>query len=548
MTVKSTNVLILSAGCVTPDIGSMFGEIPSGMIPVNGKPAISWIIDELVEQGFRAFLISVGFKKEMIKEFISRKYSAKCDIRFIEVDYRLAPGNSIIAALDHVTSNDILIVLGDTIFKEKISLVDNFVYTSPDFIEPTKWCLVELDGKGNIGKLYDKTDIEGVSGLKALIGVYYLKNMSLLRNIVKKLDTSSRIEISRILELYRQFENIACIECNGWLDIGHLDKYYKAKMVLANSRYFNDLEVDHFLGSITKKSLNKEKLINEIRWYTELPKEISILAPRILDYEVDDDPYIKMEYYGYPTLSELFVYGDLHIKIWEEIIKKLIKILRLFLRYKGDFCSNDYSLVYIKKTLDRVKEAASEDTDFREIFSYEKISLNGESLLNFSALFPFIEREVRRLCDDAGKNNCLIHGDFCFSNILFDLRSGVIRLIDPRGIWGESAYGDLRYDVAKLRHSVAGKYDLIINDFFSITRYGSSFEMAIHAKRAHEGVRQVLDNCIEQYWDLNQVKLIEGLLFISMIPLHKDNKHRQLAMYCTGLKLLNEVYRKERNG
>src|SRR5690606_40930853 len=42
----------------------------------------------------------------------------------------------------------------------------------------------------------------------------------------------------------------------------------------------------------------------------------------------------------------------------------------------------------------------------------------------------------------------IMHGDFCFSNILFDSRSNRIKLIDPRGINanGEiSIYGDQKY-------------------------------------------------------------------------------------------------------
>ena len=38
-----------------------------------------------------------------------------------------------------------------------------------------------------------------------------------------------------------------------------------------------------------------------------------------------------------------------------------------------------------------------------------------------------------------------------------------------------------------------------------------------------------------------EIKLIEGLLFISMLPLHQDKLQRQKMMYVTGLELLNSV-------
>ena len=39
--------------------------------------------------------------------------------------------------------------------------------------------------------------------------------------------------------------------------------------------------------------------------------------------------------------------------------------------------------------------------------------------------------------------------------------------------------------------------------------------------------------------NINDIELIEALLFISMIPLHNDYPDRQLAFFCQGVKLLN---------
>ena len=47
-------------------------------------------------------------------------------------------------------------------------------------------------------------------------------------------------------------------------------------------------------------------------------------------------------------------------------------------------------------------------------------------------------------------------------------------------------------------------------------------------------------------WDFDEptpsfIRLIEGLLFVSMLPLHRDEPRRQLAMLANGLTLLNDV-------
>ena len=62
-----------------------------------------------------------------------------------------------------------------------------------------------------------------------------------------------------------------------------------------------------------------------------------------------------------------------------------------------------------------------------------------------------------------------IHGDFCFSNLLYDCKVRLVKMIDPRGEFGvPGVFGDRRYDLAKLAHSYAGGYDFIVADQFSV--------------------------------------------------------------------------------
>jgi hypothetical protein len=46
---------------------------------------------------------------------------------------------------------------------------------------------------------------------------------------------------------------------------------------------------------------------------------------------------------------------------------------------------------------------------------------------------------------------------------------------------------------------------------------------------------------VESGYNLQHIKFIEGLLFISMLPLHQDYPKRQLMMFLTGIVRLNEV-------
>ncbi len=77
---------------------------------------------------------------------------------------------------------------------------------------------------------------------------------------------------------------------------------------------------------------------------------------------------------------------------------------------------------------------------------------------------PFIRKAV-------GTTDQLVfsHGDPCFSNVLFDRRIGLMRLIDPRGaLSADDAMMHPLYDVAKISHSILGCYDYVNNGLFRV--------------------------------------------------------------------------------
>ncbi len=58
----------------------------------------------------------------------------------------------------------------------------------------------------------------------------------------------------------------------------------------------------------------------------------------------------------------------------------------------------------------------------------------------------------------------------------------------------------------------------------------------------YQVICEKLDSQIKQRWNIDEIKIIEGLLFISMLPLHKDDLERQLALYSIGIQRLNEIF------
>ena len=309
---------------------------------------------------------------------------------------------------------------------------------------------------------------------------------------------------------------------------------------MLKARYFNYLQLDNSSKIVTKMSENTEKLIDEIHWYKNIPDEISELTPKIVDSEISDNPFLKLEYVSLPTLAEIWLYSEFSNDFWFKIIEKLFEILDKFNKYSGNVTIQEYNSIYFKKTVERVNELINSDGLFKKIFNQEFIFINGKKFRNWYLIKDQLELKINELFNE--EDNCLIHGDLYFSNILYDSKNKNFKLIDPRGKWGHDLYGDIKYDVAKIRHSVVGGFDTITNGLYSaIYNETDGIFTDVYKPKNYDGICEKLDLCIKERWNLDEIKIIEGLLFISMLPLHKDHFERQLALYSVGIQRLNEA-------
>ena len=544
MNYDNIHVLILSAGKIEKELEDIFGSIPSGLIPLHGKPVIFRIIDKLLKEGFKKISITTGFKKEILEKIISEQYKGQIELNFITTNFEKAPGNSILDAIERIQEQRFLVILGDTLVEDELSNLiqknTSFVLMSNNFEIPANWCVVTSKA-GKLDLIFDKKkNLEKTNEQYALVGVYYFDELDSLKHIYAKFNRQERVEISDLITKYKEQKVISTVICKQWYDAGHMENYFMSKQLLLKARYFNSLRFDRSLEIVTKTSSNVPKLIDEIEWYKQIPNNLSKLIPKIIDFNQSEKPSLKLEYIKHPTLAELWLYSDFSLKLWMEILQKIFEVLNQFKKYSKSVSIDDYNFIYKTKTEDRINELISSNESFRRILESDTLFINGKQYRNWSTIKKEIELKIHDLYNE--QDNCLIHGDLCFSNIFYNFKTKDFKLIDPRGKWGNDMFGDLKYDVAKLRHSVVGGFDTITNGLCSASLSESNqISMKIFKSKNHQKVCRYLDELIEKQWNLNEIKLIEGLLFISMLPLHKDNFERQLAFYSIGIQRLNEV-------
>ena len=540
---KEIRVLVLSAGKIDSELEKIFGKIPSGLIPLNGKPVIFRIIDKLLGEGIRKISITVGYKKEILEKIVSEQYKDQCNIEFIPTDFNKPPGNSIKTAIDFCRERKLLIILGDTLIENDLSELikkdENFVITSQEFIDSKNWCIVTKKD-GRIEEIFDKEELNKDQNHYVLVGCYFFNHLDILKKKLNEFDVEERLEISTIIKKLKKDENIVTYIAQKWHDVGHLENYFSTKRFVLKTRYFNSLQFDDLGKNVVKTSQDNTKLINEINWYKNIPNDILELVPKIKDSDVSSNPFLKLEYVKHPTLSELWLYSDFPSEFWKNIIQGLLDITQIFKKHKENVSEHEYYSIYFQKTVDRIDELINNNKIFKEIFDDEYISVNGTKLKNWSLIRDEIEQKIDELYNK--DDNCLIHGDLYFSNILYDSGTNKYKLIDPRGRWGNGISGDIKYDIAKIRHSVVGGFDTITNGLYTVTyEKTSGIDINVFEPTNYQIISKELDTQIEKYWNLDEIKMIEGLLFISMLPLHEDNFERQLAFFTIGIKRLNEI-------
>lgn len=295
---------------------------------------------------------------------------------------------------------------------------------------------------------------------------------------------------------------------------------------------------------MTKTSTNVNKFIDEISWYVNMPRTLQYMLPRIYSYSCNiTKPYISMELYGYGTLHDLLIHKTMTVNEWKKIFSQLriiIDDMSNFTTYDAEEIKSSLTEMYINKTIERLNKLRN-DEKLKVYFNGATI-VNGETLDPIDTVIKRIKTDVKKiLVDNFNSFFTIIHGDLCFPNILIEEKFNFLRLIDPRGSFGSfKLFGDKRYELAKILHSIDGCYDYIIEDLFNIeySNKGIKYELYNNSAFLKKLFKTEFNLSNAEY---REIRLIESLLFLSMIPLHSDVPERQLAMLITGLKIFKET-------
>lgn len=540
---KRFDVVIPSATLVPEELRNI-GKLPGIIYPINQKI----VFDYLYEQ-YKNISGNIEIICYQEKEKVHRRLATYNDpkIQLIDLEILDDLGHTLLYAMQK-KRNPVIINFADTIIMDEVTDTDkDSVFYSEDYLSAT-WTFFEIKD-GIITSIYDKENVCSEEKKKLFTGLFVICDCELFCKCLEQAFASEDRGMSTFyyaLCLYSKSRKLKAIKVENWFDIGHADTYYNSKLEV-RAREFNHIEIDKNRGILRKTSDDKDKFLGEILWYLKLPSDIEYVRPRIFSYSTEySAPYVSMEYYAYHTIHELFLYCDLNYHQWNDILNRIKFVCDDFERYslKDSGITDALEEMYLLKTLQRFDKLKQNEM-FSNFFE-RPIRINGVDYRSLNDIVDILKKVIPQMLYNIREFN-IIHGDLCFANIMVDNNFSFIKVIDPRGKFGRyDIYGDTRYELAKLLHSVDGKYDFIIKDLFELDydventciRY-----KIIDRKREFDLYKLFLNVFRNKIGNnLKRIELIEALLFFSMIPLHGESINHQMVMLATGIEILNRVH------
>ncbi len=115
---------IILAGGFGTRLQSVVKDVPKPMAGVNNYPFLKYIFDYLKIYNIKRVILSVGYKKEIIKNYFKNNYN-DIEIIYSSEDEPLGTGGAIKKALALSTEERIFILNGDTYFKADLKEILN---------------------------------------------------------------------------------------------------------------------------------------------------------------------------------------------------------------------------------------------------------------------------------------------------------------------------------------------------------------------------------------------------------------------------------------
>lgn len=310
-----------------------------------------------------------------------------------------------------------------------------------------------------------------------------------------------------------------------------------------DARYFNSIMGDSY--SVTKRSSDKKKMKKEYTYYWLLPEHMKNWMVMPYNYkEYDESASYTMERMPMTDIAIRWTHGAIDIEEFNRILDKTFYFINS--RDVKEINKEDYIKSADKLYLSKVDERIEK---LKQLDQYANLQLLIESGTEFSSIDDIItlyKKIYQNLTKEFYKKTKYIsvigHGDLFFANMLYSKEVNLLRLIDPKGaLTEEDLWTNPYYDIAKLSHSICGKYDFFNTGDYNI-ELNKNMKFALKVNFNNEKYVELFKQYLQEYgYDYKMVRLYEASLFLSMLPLHIDNPHKVFGFILNAINILKEI-------
>ncbi|MBR1623293.1 MAG: hypothetical protein IJ675_05230 [Pseudobutyrivibrio sp.] len=329
-------------------------------------------------------------------------------------------------------------------------------------------------------------------------------------------------------------------EIAGMVDIGIISNFIQCVTGNFDSRYFNSLKGNEY--TLIKSSSNKKKIKAEYDFYHLLPEDMKYWFIMPFDYKEEADlASYTMERLHMTDLAIKWVHGSMEKNEFESLLDKYFFFFKC--RHSKECSNEQYKQTADKLYIDKVN---SRIADLKKLPEYERIAtlLSAARNITIDDLVAryFALKDKIEARNNYPKEMVIGHGDPCFANTLYNKSTQTLKFIDPKGASvEEDLWTNPYYDIAKLSHSVCGKYDFFNNGLYDISiAEDFSYDLEIPFDNT-EYMAIFKEKVQENGFDYLTVRIYEASLFLSMLPLHIDNPHKVFGFILNVDRILKEI-------
>lgn len=331
------------------------------------------------------------------------------------------------------------------------------------------------------------------------------------------------------------------IETDAFYNLGIHSNFMQYISGGFDARFFNSVKGDEF--TVVKTSTDKKKIKAEYTFYYLLPDYMKTWFVMPYNYqETEGNASYEMERLHITDLAIRWVHGAITIDEMDKLLNKAFHFIQI--RSRKSVSEEEYKKVETALYLDKVDERIDKLKAHPQYMLFKEFIEYGTDFSGLDEIVKKYKDLFIRINEALPKEHYSVigHGDLCFSNMLFNKEADLLKLIDPKGAVEENQmWTNPYYDVAKLSHSICGRYDFFNNGLHHISLDGNlKFKLDIDFDNIE--YKKKFKHYVEKNgFSYEAVRIYEVSLFLSMLPLHMDNPQKVFGFILNAIDIMEEI-------